>query len=92
MSHLSAAAVAVVETVLGLFNHGSCCALPAFPVPSLCQPSASDLLQDLLAQLLVVVDLSVHCHDDGLVLVEQGLVTRGWVHDGQALMGQEVVG
>mmetsp|Transcript_22956 Transcript_22956/g.58660 ORF Transcript_22956/g.58660 Transcript_22956/m.58660 type:complete len:622 (+) Transcript_22956:436-2301(+) len=52
---------------------------------------AGRLLQDLLGQLLVVVDLTVDSHNDGLVLVEQGLVARGGVHDSQALMGQEVV-
>jgi hypothetical protein len=40
---------------------------------------------------LVVVDLSVDRHHQGLVLVEQGLVTRGRVDDGKALVGQEVV-
>jgi hypothetical protein len=52
---------------------------------------AGDLLQDLRLELLVVVDLAVDGHHDGLVLVEQGLVARGGVDDGQALVRQEVV-
>jgi hypothetical protein len=39
----------------------------------------------------VVVDLTVHCHHNGLVLIEQGLIARGGVDDGKALVCKEVV-
>lgn len=46
-------------------------------------------LQDLLLQRLVVVDLAVDGDTDGAVLVEQRLVARGGVNDGQALVRHE---
>mmetsp|Transcript_25705 Transcript_25705/g.56003 ORF Transcript_25705/g.56003 Transcript_25705/m.56003 type:complete len:280 (-) Transcript_25705:34-873(-) len=48
-------------------------------------------VQDVLTQRLVVVNLAVDRDADGLVLVEQGLVARCWVHNCQALVCQEVV-
>eukprot|EP00967_Tisochrysis_lutea_P069127 scaffold90763_cov20-Tisochrysis_lutea.AAC.1 len=49
------------------------------------------LVPDVLHECLIVVQLAVDSNHDGAVLVEQRLVPRVGVHDGEALMREEVV-
>lgn len=46
---------------------------------------------ELRPELFMVVDLSVHSDDEGLVLVVEWLVARGRVDDGEALVGEVAV-